>query len=85
MDTIALGVRVLIGHGVDMVVGHGIVHMIHFTTVGMVFTDLTHIDMGITEILHIGDFSLTVGRPYSLERQITVLIQISFVEQDVMV
>ena len=62
--------------------GHGIVHMIHFTTVGMVFTDLTLIDMGITEILHIGDIPLTVGRPYSLERQTTVLIQISFVEQD---
>ncbi len=65
--------------------GHGIVHMIHFTTVGMVFTDLTLIDMGITEILHIGDFPLMVGRLYSLERQITALIQISFVEQDVMV
>ena len=65
--------------------GHGIVHMIHFTTVGMVFTDLTLIGMGITEILHIGDFPLMVGRLYSLERQITALIQISFVEQDVMV
>jgi hypothetical protein len=82
MDTIALGVRVLIGHGVDMVVGHGIVHMTHFTTAGMAFSDLTPIDMGITEILHIGDIPLTMGRPYSLESQTTVLIQISFVEQD---
>ena len=65
--------------------GHGIVHMIHFTTIGMVFTDLTPIDMGIMEILHIGDIPLTVGRPYSLERQTTVLIQISFMEQDDMV
>ena len=82
MDTIVLGVLVLIGRGVDMAVGHGIVHMTHFTTAGMAFTDLTPIDMVITEILHIGDIPLMVGRPYSLERQITVLIQISFVEQD---
>ena len=85
MDTIVLGVRVLIGHGVDMVVGHGIVHMTPFTTAGMAFMDLTPIDMGITEILHIGVIPLMVGRPYSLERQITVQIQISFVEQDDMV
>ena len=82
MDTIVLGVLVLIGRGVDMAVGHGIVHMTHFTAAGMAFTDLTPIDMVITEILHIGDIPLMVGRPYSLERQITVLIQISFVEQD---
>ena len=85
MDTIALGVRVLIGHGVDMVVGHGIVHMTHFITAGMAFTDLTLTDMGITEIWHTGDIPLMVERPYSLERQTTVLIQISFVEQDDMV
>ena len=82
MDTIVLGVRVLIGRGVDMAVGHGIVHMTPFTTAGMAFMDLTPIDMGITEILHIGVIPLMVGRPYSLERQITVLIQIGYVGQD---
>lgn len=85
MDTIVLGVRVLIGRGVDMAVGHGIVHMTHFITAGMAFTDLTLTDMGITEIWHTGDIPLMAERPYSLERQTTVLIQISFVEQDDMV
>ena len=68
MDTIVLGVRVLIGRGVDMSVGHGIVHMTHFITAGMAFTDLTLTDMGITEIWHTGDIPLMVERPYSSYR-----------------
>ena len=50
MDTTLLGVQALIGHGVDMVVGLGSVLMIHFITVGMVFTDLIPTDTDIMDI-----------------------------------
>ena len=50
MDTLVLGVQVLIGLGMDMVVGLGSVLMIHFITVGVDFMDLTPTDTDIMDI-----------------------------------
>ena len=68
IDTLVLGVQVLIGLGMDMVVGLGSVLMIHFITVGVAFMDLTPTDTDIMDIQHIGDIHLTAGTLFSLNK-----------------